>query len=125
MFLFRPPDAPIEEPAYSAVPFQLRSTYEECHQCLALTANDELVEIFDQAGMSPTGRWFRIRPTTPARLIPLGDGWETQGHDLAPVDIRDPHWKSKAQAWRAEQRALALDEELPASSKPAPQKPRF
>lgn len=125
MFLFRPPDAPIEEPAYSAVPFQLRATYEECHQRLALTVNDELVEIFDQAGMSPTGRWFRIRPTTPDRQIFVDRVWETQGDDLAPVDIRDPHWKSKAQAWRAEQRALALEEQLPASSKPGQPKSRF
>jgi len=115
----------LEEPLYSDVPFPDRSTYEQSHRHLALTPDDDLVEIFDQAGMSPTGRWFRIRTSTPDRHVSIDDVRETQGHDLAPVDIRDPNWKNKAQAWRAQQRAMVLHERLPASSNPGQQKPRF
>lgn len=110
---------------YNPVPFPQRLTYEASHRHLALNERDELVEIFDQAGMSPTGRWLRIRPITPDGSIEVGGQvWETQGHDLAPVDLRAPDWKAKAQQWRAEQRAQRLQQDLPTPAAKATQ-PRF
>lgn len=110
---------------YSPVPFSARPTYEACHRHLALTERDELVEIFNQAGMSPTGRWLLIRRIKTDGSIEIGgDVWETQGDDLAPVDVSAPDWKSKAQRWRVEQRAQRIDHELPTPT-PTGAKPRF
>lgn len=112
---------------FSEVPFEARGSYEACHEHLALNERDELVQVFEQSGMSPTGRWLRTRPITPDGCIEIGGPTpETQGHDLAPVDIADPQWKAKAQRWRAQQRGQQLDQRLSGDAGSArPAKPRF
>ena len=113
--------------SFSEVPFEARDSYEACHEHLALNDRDELVQVFEQSGMSSTGRWLRTRVITPDGCIEIGGSTsETQGRDLAPVDIADPQWKAKAQRWRAQQRGQQLDQWLPGDAGPSrPAKPRF
>ncbi len=111
MFVYSSP--PLKR-AYSAVPFHLRAGYDDMDRHAAVTENGTLVEIFQEAGVSAGARWVRLRGINADGAFEAGgDIWESNGWDLAPVDLSKPDWAGQAQRWRSEQRAKTLGERLP------------
>lgn len=90
-------------------PFQDRESYQDCHRCLAVTENGEIVRIVD---------WARSCPETNLRIVVVAVAdpdqpragtlaWHTREDALAPVPATKGA-REKAAQWRAEQQADTL-----------------
>jgi len=116
-----------KNPGFNSVPFEDRATFEDLRFHFALTPDDTLVQIREMASANfQNQRLVCILPVTPDGTLSLGGPpHEVLESTLTPVDVKDPHWLSKARTWRAQQRGDALATDLPAAFPSTASKPRF